>query len=310
MPDPKHKLYYFLLQQHNTKTQPPTIQLIPPKSASSDQETHFNTMTSRIEQLPSELLYEIGDYLHDDLSAIRSFRSTSRRLSCFGPLMEQVDVYATWQSLKNLMSVAEDPMLRKQVRTVICWVPFFYQSLTCKQSYNWRVENHMSDSRLPLSRPKSRRYLPLTRPLVEAEDLGTCRYLDYIEAEKRFGDVYSRDRKKDHARYTEYYAGQELILSHTFVPKLSAALAAFPRLRTVRIVCPETVTGIASFLTKKQFPFLYTIGLKPPLISDFHEPFLDKVKEAIAKSGRSLKNLTVDDYLLQQRDFFRLVFAS
>ncbi len=252
-------------------------------------------MTSNLEKLPSELLYEIGDYLQDDLNNIKSLRLSSRRLYPFGPLMEELNVYTTKESFRRLAFVAAHPVLCMQARKIICWVPFLYDTFTQRSAYDERVESGWGQiHRLPhVGRRGEGRYFP-----YQLDDLEEPTHVQKLDSDRVFAD------------YVRYHAEQEEILQDEFVPQLSAALAAFPRLRTVEVALPEN--DVHNLKPKAMQDMLYKVGVEVPDhvitewldgnpegadASEYPKEYMHKFIQAIAESNKPLKTLAVDKHL-------------
>ncbi|KAI9716571.1 MAG: hypothetical protein M1812_005302 [Candelaria pacifica] len=238
-------------------------------------------MPSALENLPSELLHQIGENLWDDLPAIKSLRSSSSRMSTFGPLMEELG----WRNILSFATKSEPSF---------AVLPFLYKAFTERDAYDERVGLRWKHVFMPDHRRRG----------------GAFRYdiINYhYNASMLAAEVHEANPDLAFETYKTYYSEQQDILQNQFVTQLSTALAAFPRLRTVEVALPEV---LADSLKPQQFSdIMYSVGMEcpshhrynnrnlAPSQEDFPKDYLLKIVEAVAKSGRSLDTFIVNGWV-------------
>ncbi len=269
---------------------------------------------STIENLPSELLESITDYL--DLPVyIKAWRLCCKRSSAFGGLFETVHVFTTKDSLQVLSSVSQHSGLSKEVRTVVCWMPIFYQSYTKMEDYAELV--YQSQANIAASKaPAIQHVEPITEPRAFN---GLCDFPSPVSNEwyDRF-DFEAEARQRVTAtellqgleNFNAYYNEQQEILQNELVPALAAAFKLFPKLRTVRINTllnnnwfggPLWVKGEGPNFSSYHHTDHHLPALKKEILVELgerpdYEPttFMHLILRAIATSEISLRTFSVD----------------
>ncbi|KAI9716566.1 MAG: hypothetical protein M1812_005297 [Candelaria pacifica] len=243
------------------------------------------TTLSPIERLPSEILDAIADHLIKP-SDIKSFRTCSRRLSRFGGLFKTLHLFTTMDSLKIMTLVSQHPSFRKEVCSIICWLPLFESRIIDFEDYKRNVHRQM-----------------VYRDAFEAPTLA---HLLAIQNTEFFSDA---EYKKGYANYTRYSQEQGVILQTDLIDTLKVALPQLPRLETVSIrSLPEYMLVFSAMAASRVK--LHTLAFKSYLLVAHRIAEVEIMKE-VFHSIRHLKVELKDQYFnsIQQTELDADKFA-
>ncbi len=254
---------------------------------------------SKLESLPSELLESVTDYLCVS-SDIKAWRITSERLSNFGGLFETLNVYVMKDSISRLAFVAQHPVLRKDVRKIVIWLPLFYQTLVEQQQYNRALvkqqtalqdcclhrDEYQEGEQWEIHAPHY--YNRLTSALDQTRGL-----ISRSDPVQNYND---EEMDAGRAHYKAYYdEQQEILTTGAHVTALTAALPKFPSLKSF-------VIGYAGANTPhKDIPnlnlnknILWILGHDLPRGEKLPENFIHQILSAIATSNIKLHSFELD----------------